>query len=132
MTTTRRTRTSKPKAAHSAEPFGSPGVPENPSPADDDEAAKSIREWARLKSARMFELLESIAEDSNAPTPSRVAAAQTIIEHGHGKAAAAQVVDQGRGPGPAEHKPDLASLRERAQIGTEPKLNGSTPSMTTH
>jgi hypothetical protein len=68
-----RTRTRKPKPPHSAEPFGSPGEAENASPAaaEDDEAARSIREWARLKSARMFELLESIAEDSNAPTPSR-------------------------------------------------------------
>jgi hypothetical protein len=121
-----RTRTSKPKAAHVE--------PENPSPAEDDEAAKSIREWARLKSARMFELLEAIAEDSNAPTPSRVAAAQTIIEHGHGKATTQVTETTGRGPSPAEHTPDLASLRERAiqGIGTEPKLNGSTPSTTTH
>jgi hypothetical protein len=72
------------------------------------------RAWARRKSTRMFKILESIAEDGKNPAPSRVSAAQTIIEHGHGKASAQPVEPGSSGPDAAQHKPDLASLRDRA------------------
>jgi hypothetical protein len=106
-------------------------VPPPPDVADAAEAAESsTREWARVKSVRMLEILEAIAEDPNAPTPSRVSAANTIVEHGYGRPAAAGTIEAtGRGPSPADHKPDLASIRERAQMGIE--MNGATPS-TTH
>jgi hypothetical protein len=104
--------------------------------ADAVEAAESsTREWARVKSVRMLEILEAIAEDPNAPTPSRVSAANTIVEHGYGRPAAAGAVETThRGPDAADHKPDLASIRERAERGieTELKLNGSTPGTITH
>jgi hypothetical protein len=111
-------------------------VPPVPDVADAAEAAESsTREWARVKSVRMLEILEAIAEDPNAPMPSRVSAANTIVEHGYGRPAAAGTIEApNRGPSPAEHKPDLAGLRARAiqGAGTESRLNGSDPSTTTH
>lgn len=97
--------------------------------ADSDASGSDTRVWARRKSARMFEILEAIAENGDAPAPSRVSAAQTIIEHGHGKNPAAVIEPGSSSPGPADHKPDLAGLRDRVAAETpvpSSGMNGAT------